>query len=180
MPGNGRGPFEINLPGELAGIFLAEQASRYGNIVGIAEPVGPVRKRQLHGFGDHMGTGRRILCMEALRLIMSSTWYLASSSLRSSSTRLKSRNVSTPPITFPFLSRKSAVEALIGIRLPSAVMIKADLLMTGSPDSMVRRNAQSTSHMLARNTSEQGCPTASCLGTPVISSAARLNEVIRH
>ena len=52
--------------------------------------------------------------------------------------------------------------------------------MTGAPVLRVRRSAQWASHMLERNTSMQSRPIASRRGTPVISSAARLNEVMRH
>jgi hypothetical protein len=52
--------------------------------------------------------------------------------------------------------------------------------MMGAPVWSVRRSAQSVSHMLARNTSEQRRPRASVRPMPVMSSAARLNDVIRH
>jgi len=48
------------------------------------------------------------------------------------------------------------------------------------PVFRVRRSAHSASHMLERNTSGQSRPIASFRDIPVISSAARLNEVIRH
>ena len=51
---------------------------------------------------------------------------------------------------------------------------------TGLPETSVWRSAQSDSHMLDRNTSEQNLPIASSRGMPVISSAARLKEVMRQ
>jgi len=80
----------------------------------------------------------------------------------------------------PARSRKTAVETLIGMRRPSALMMKPERPMIGFPVFIVRRKAQSASHMLERKTSEQKRPRASFRGIPVISSAARLNEVIRQ
>ena len=80
----------------------------------------------------------------------------------------------------PCSSRKRAVETLIGMRCPSALTMKAALLTTAAPVCMVCRRAHSASHMLARNTSEQRRPMASSRATPVICSAPRLKEVMRH
>ena len=68
----------------------------------------------------------------------------------------------------------------MGMRVPSASMMKPDRPITGLPVFRVRRSAHSASHMLERNTSGQSRPIASFRDIPVISSAARLNEVIRH
>jgi hypothetical protein len=58
--------------------------------------------------------------------------------------------------------------------------MKAGWLVNCAPVSIVRRSAQSASHMLARKTSEQRLPIASHRVMLVISSAARLNDVMRH
>ena len=120
------------------------------------------------------------LRIAGLRPTISSNVYLASSSLRSCSIWLRSWNVSTPPITEPSSLRSSAVEMRMGIRFPLVLMISAVALTTGLPLVKVRRRAQAPSQTLARNTSEHTRPSASCLRTPVIRSAARLNAVIRH
>jgi hypothetical protein len=93
---------------------------------------------------------------------------------------LRSRKVSAPPMIRPAVSLSRAVDTLTGMRTPSPSTIKPDLLITGSPVARVCFMAQSTSHMLARKTSEQGRPMASFLGMPVICSAARLNSEMRH
>ena len=100
--------------------------------------------------------------------------------MRNVSTRLRSRNVSTPPIIRPDLSFSKAVLTLIGISLPSARRITTGLLTTGFFVSIVDFRAQVDSQMLARKTSQQGRPIASDAETPVIFSAARLKNVIRH
>ena len=118
-------------------------------------------------------SSRRI---EVLRLTMSPTWKRPLTWVRSSSMMLRSRKVSAPPTTVPCSSRSRAVETLIGIRLPAALMMNVALFTTAAPLSMVCRSAHSASHMLARNTSEQRRPMASSREMPVISSAARLND----
>ena len=72
------------------------------------------------------------------------------------------------------------MDTLIGMRAPFAWMMNAALPMTRWPFSIVWRNAQSFPHMLQRNTSAQGRPRASARDTPVISSAARLKDVMRQ
>jgi len=118
--------------------------------------------------------------IKGLRLMRSPTWKRPSSSRLSSSTTLKSRKVSAPPMMRPPSSLSKAVETLTGMRRPSPSTMKAERLMTGAPVRMVFLTAHSVSHMLARKTSEHGRPMASRRGIPVISSAARLNEVMRQ
>ena len=79
-------------------------------------------------------------------------------------------------MTSPSSSYNTAVDTLTGIRSPLA-SIYPDLLFTGFPLFRVRCRAQSPSHMLDLNTSEQSRPNATLRGIPVISSAARLKEV---
>jgi len=83
-------------------------------------------------------------------------------------------------MTLPRSSLSTAVEMLIGIRSPSALTMYADLPMTGRPVFSVFCSAHSAPHRLDLNTSAQGRPIASLRDTPVIFSAARLNEVTRH
>ena len=63
---------------------------------------------------------------------------------------------------------------------PSESIIYPDLLIIGFPFFSVFLKAHSASHMLDLNTSEQSRPNASARVMPVISSAARLNEVTRQ
>ncbi|OPZ89153.1 MAG: hypothetical protein BWY73_01557 [candidate division TA06 bacterium ADurb.Bin417] len=132
------------------------------------------------GLAAIAGSTSNILCMRGLRLVRLPTWAFPSSSRRRASTSLRSRKVSAPPIVRPRLSLRTAVETLIGMRLPSAFMMYPDFPMIGLPVFRVFWSAQLASHMLQRKTSEQRRPTASRRGTPVIFSAARLKEVIRH
>ena len=64
--------------------------------------------------------------------------------------------------------------------MPSDLTISISLLTIGSPVSIVRRSAHALSQIVALKTSAQSRPTASSRGMPVISSAARLNEVMRQ
>lgn len=116
-------------------------------------------------------------CIRGLRLTRSPTRNRPSNSCRRASTRERSRKVSAPPTTRPSSRRSTAVETLMGIRLPLASMMYPDLPMTGRPVCSVCWRAQSAPHMLERNTSAHRRPMASARATPVISSAARLNDV---
>ena len=69
---------------------------------------------------------------------------------------------------------------LMGTRSPSDRTMNTDRFTTGRPECMVDFSAHSASQIEARKTSQHGRPSASPCGTPVICSAARLNEVIRN
>jgi hypothetical protein len=142
-------------------------------------PVSP-RIKTVLGLAATAGKTSNTFCMTGLRLTRSPMRHRPSNSRRNASTSLKSRKVSAPPTTVPSPSRITAVEMLIGIRSPSASTMNPDLPITGFPVLNVRLRAQSSPHMLERKTSEQSRPRASWRTIPVISSAARLNEVTRH
>ena len=72
------------------------------------------------------------------------------------------------------------LETLIGIRSPSALRMWTAWFTTGPPVRWVPFRAHSVSQMLAQNTSQQFRPRASERSTPVIRSAAALNDVIRQ
>ncbi len=121
---------------------------------------------------------RRI--MAALRVTMSSTVCCPSSCLRIRCRADRSRKVSTPPISLPRRSRRGAPLMLTGTLRPSGRRMNTDRLPSGMSCSMHARSTQAPSQMLEWNTSRQRLPRASCAGTPVISAAARLNEVMRQ
>lgn len=142
-------------------------------------PVSP-RIRTLLRLVATAGRSPRIRSMEALRLERPPNRNPSVRSCRNSWISERSRNVSTPPATTPEASRQTAVEMLTGTFSPSASTRNPVLPTTGLPVRSVSRKEHPGPHMLERNTSEHGRPTASARATPVISSAARLNEAIRH
>ncbi len=77
-------------------------------------------------------------------------------------------------------SFNSDVDTPMGISFFSEVTIEVDVLTKDLPSFMVLFRAQSPSHILERKTSQQYLPMASLRGMPVIISAARLKDVIRH
>ena len=83
-------------------------------------------------------------------------------------------------MTAPLASLSIAVDMRTGIRSPAALVMWAVAVTMGLPVASVPLRAHARSQMLARKTSRQGRPMASCLRTPVIRSAARLNVVIRQ
>ncbi|OQA61780.1 MAG: hypothetical protein BWY39_02010 [Spirochaetes bacterium ADurb.Bin269] len=124
------------------------------------------------------GSVARMPSIAGLRLCITETGPRVSSSFLSSSSSLKSRNVSAPPICAPEESTSRAVDTLIGLRFPVPVMQKPLRSTRGFPVSRVRRRGHDDSHMFDLKTSKQFLPIASVRSTPVIRSAARLNEVI--
>ena len=127
-----------------------------------------------------MGRTSKSRFIAALRPMMSWKEYVDSSFRRSSSTCRRSWKVSTPPMIRPSSLRRGVAEIRMGIWLPSTSMMYATGPVAGPSISRALRSAHALSQMFARKTSRQGRPTASSRRIPVISSAARLKDMIRQ
>jgi hypothetical protein len=124
------------------------------------------------------GRMAKMACIRWFWLIMS--WkeaFWVSSFLRASMGD-RSRKVSTPPMISPFSFLRTAVLIVVGISRPSLVKILTDRLTITSRVFIVSFKAHRVWQILVRKTSKQYLPMASLRLNPVISSAARLKDVI--
>jgi hypothetical protein len=76
--------------------------------------------------------------------------------------------------------KNTALLTLTGTARERRVSMRAGRSTTSRPVSIVSRIGQACSHRSAWKTSEHRLPKAISFGTPVIRSAARLNEVMRQ
>ena len=101
-------------------------------------------------------------------------------SLRSSSITLRSRKLSAPPTTLPCASRSSAVETLIGNVALAGVRDDGGLVHDrGAGRHGVSEGALGLAHAGTEDLGARA-PDGALAGTPPISSAALLNDEIRH
>ena len=167
--------------------FTLQQLIGQGTAVDRDERLALARRQPVQCAGDQFLAGaaiagstsstRRMAGLIATRSPICTSLRMA---LRRASSWRRSRKVSTPPTSWPSGPCSRLVDTLTGRRLPSASTISIRRQWMASPRSMVSRRAQCPSHTEARKTARQGWPMASERGIPVMVSAARLNEVMRH
>ena len=92
----------------------------------------------------------------------------------------RSRNVSTAPRRVPSSARRTALLTLMGTERPFFVRIRAGRSMTSCCVSSVSRMGHACSHRSQWKMSEHRRPSARSALTPVMRSAARLNDVTRQ
>ncbi len=126
------------------------------------------------------GRMRKTLARARLLPTMSSKVYVPSTLRRMIWISVKSRKVSTPPMTPPSLPLRGAALMDTGTFSPSGRTMKMDLLESWMSLARQASRAHSPSHRLERKTSQHLQPTASSRGMPVMRSAAALKEVMVH